>query len=169
MGVPQYATHNYNYIAMAFWLCKTGPADMAKVWDDPLRYMGASELGSTNNDIRANMLASYHSKGVKVLISAFGATEFPTTLGLDAMQCADSLADFIIKTGVDGVDIDYEDSAAFERGDGSGEQWLITLTQQLRKRLPSSIITHAPQAPYFMGATKYPALAYLKVNQVVGS
>lgn len=32
---------------------------------------------------------------------------------------------------------------------GQGETWLITFTRKLRELLPTHIITHAPQAPYF--------------------
>jgi hypothetical protein len=41
------------------------------------------------------------------MISAFGATEFPTTEGKDAVQTANSLADFVLANNLDGVDIDW--------------------------------------------------------------
>lgn len=48
MGVPGYAQpHKYNYIALAFW-SYIGLLDMAKVWDDPVKYIGPSaDFGST--------------------------------------------------------------------------------------------------------------------------
>ena len=70
---------------------------------------------------------------------------------------------------MDGVDIDWEDSGALENKKYRGEEWLIKLTNRLRDRLPHHIITHAPQAPYFMGTSKYPNNGYLKVHQEVGS
>ena len=36
-------------------------------------------------------------------------------------------------------------------------------------KAPNHIITHAPQAPYFMGTTKYAHDAYNKVHREVGS
>jgi hypothetical protein len=54
----------------------------------------------------------YNSKGMKLLISAFGATEFPTTGGKDPVKTANDFADFILKNNVDGVDIDWEDNPA---------------------------------------------------------
>ena len=72
------------------------------------------------------------------------------------------------RNSLDGVDVDYEDSLSFESSNGNGEQWLIDLTNQLRSKLPNSIITHSPKAPYFMGTQKYPRNAYLKVHQDVG-
>lgn len=69
---------------------------------------------------------------------------------------------------LDGVDIDWEDSAAFSSG-GGGETWLIKFTTELRAKLPNAIITHAPQAPYFVGTSIYPNGGYLAVHQAVGS
>lgn len=81
------------------------------------------------------------------MVSAFGATEFPTTAGQDPIQCAKSLGDFILNNNLDGVDVDWEDNTAMEAG--TGEAWLITFTTQLRSLLPNYTISHAPQAPYF--------------------
>jgi hypothetical protein len=46
------------------------------------------------------------------MISAFGATEFPTTQGVDPLGCAEKLGNFVLKNNLDGVDIDWEDSGA---------------------------------------------------------
>jgi GH18 family chitinase len=54
----------------------------------------------------------------KILISAFGATEFPTTEGRDAIKVARDLAKFCIDNKFDGVDIDWEDNGAMEIGTG---------------------------------------------------
>lgn len=52
------------------------------------------------------------------MISAFGATEFPTTNGIDPVDCANKLAAFVAENNLDGVDIDWEDNAAMEAGKG---------------------------------------------------
>ena len=64
---------------------------------------------------------------------------------MSATSCADSLADYVINTGLDGVDIDWEETAAFQNTAMNGEQWLIDLTNRLRTKLPNHIITHAPK------------------------
>jgi len=53
---------------------------------------------------------------------------------------------------------------------GIGEAWLINITNVLRSKLPSPkyIISHAPQAPYFMGAPQYRNGGYLTVDKEVG-
>ena len=89
----------------------------------------------------------YNDHGIKIMISAFGATEFPTTEGIDAVDCAKKLGEFVLNNNLDGVDIDWEDNGAMEAG--TGEQWLITFQRELRKIIPNHIITHAPQGPYF--------------------
>jgi chitinase len=53
---------------------------------------------------------------------------------------------------------------------GTGEQWLITCTKTLRQYLPKGkyIVTHAPQAPYFVGKPFYPNGGYQTVDKEVG-
>lgn len=68
-----------------------------------------------------------------------------------------------------------------------GEAWLIAITKTLRDLLPRNrgylirfvshqgssrsdpSFSHAPQAPYFMGKSKYPNGGYLTVHAAVGS
>ena len=93
-------------------------------------------------------------KGKKMMISAFGSTDMPSSR--DSSSVCSALAQFVLDNNLDGVDLDFEDNAAMEIG--TGEQWLITCTKKLREMLPSPqfIITHAPQGPYFLGKEKYP-------------
>lgn len=113
-----------------------------------MRYFGgASAFGSSNDEVQKNLKKMYNDNGVKIMVSAFGATEFPTSGGVDPIACAQKLGDFVKNNNLDGVDIDWEDNSAMEAG--KGEQWLIDFTKKLREILPTHIITHAPQAPYF--------------------
>ena len=54
--------------------------------------------------------------------------------------------------------------------EGTGEAWLITCTKTIRKILPKGkyILTHAPQAPYFIGNGFYPNGGYMTVHKEVG-
>lgn len=105
MGVPGYANENpYNYFALAFWL-STGPVDLALVWAEASKYF--SWLGSNTSEIQIKLRKAYHDAGKKILVSAFGATEFPTTEGKDAVKTANDLADFVLANHFDGVDIDW--------------------------------------------------------------
>ena len=75
--------------------------------------MGAdSGLGKTNSEIQKNIRKKYNDGGVKILISAFGATEHPTSEGVDPIACADKLAKFVLDHNFDGVDVDWEDNYA---------------------------------------------------------
>lgn len=139
---------------------------MAQFWDDPVHYCtNQSEFGTTNEEIQYNVKKAFNDKGIRLLVSAFGATEQPDTQGADPLQCANDLADYVIKNHLDGADIDYEDSGSFVHG--TGEEWLIKFTKQLRKRLPDRLITHAPQAPYFEEST-YKNGAYMTIHREVG-
>lgn len=67
---------------------------------------------------------------MKVIVSAFGSSEEPTSQKADPIATAQNLANFVIKNHLDGADIDWEDSPAMK--DGSGAEWLITFTRKLR-------------------------------------
>ena len=51
---------------------------------------------------------------------------------------------------------------------GKGEAWLIAFQKKLREILPTHIITHAPQAPYFK-SEYYPNGGYVTVHKEVGN
>ena len=170
LGVPGYAANTaYNVIILAFWL-STGPADVAAVWADPLKFFSTENpWGQTNDQIQKTLVAAYHSKGIKVLISAFGATEFPSSAGADPVVTCTKLAQWAKNNNLDGIDLDWEDTAAFTSR--TGEDWLIKCTKAARVILPVGqyILSHAPQAPYFMGTNQYPNGGYLKVHKEVGN
>jgi chitinase len=121
MGVPGYSNHTYNYICLTFWTCGSGPTDTALLWNNPSSYIGtSSSFGSNDNEIRTNIKSLYNNAGIKLMVSAFGATEYPTSSGLNALQCATKLANYVTANQLDGVDIDWEDTAAFNSPTGGG-------------------------------------------------
>jgi hypothetical protein len=72
LGVPGYAKGTpYNYVALAFWL-STGPVDVALLWANAAYYM--SFLGNNTQAIQKKIKKMYNDKGIKILVSAFGAT-----------------------------------------------------------------------------------------------
>ncbi|KAI8620879.1 glycoside hydrolase superfamily [Chytriomyces sp. MP71] len=155
-NVPGYTTNDYNIILLSFWTWGAGAVDMVQSW---------TQLDAAT---REKYVAAFHEAGKLVMVSAFGSTEFPT--GQDPVAVATKLAKFVTDYRLDGADVDWEDSAAFQNG--TGEAWLITFTITLRKLLPSPkyAISHAPQAPYFVNDKKiYPNGAYLTVDKKAGS
>lgn len=90
LGVPEFAKyHIYNFIALSFWTFQHGPVDMVTLWSDPVKYFGAdSKFGTTKDQIQKHLKQKYNSNGIKLMISAFGATEFPTTSGVNPVACA---------------------------------------------------------------------------------
>ncbi|KAJ3257760.1 hypothetical protein HDU77_002556 [Chytriomyces hyalinus] len=109
--------------------------------------------------------SAFQEAGKKVLISAYGGGVTPTSNGNDPIEDARMLAEFVQRNGLDGVDIDWEDGPSLGNG---GEEWLITLTRELREQLPSPyLITHAPQAPHFSPGLYYGG-AYITVDQEAG-
>lgn len=77
---------------LAFWMSKQR-ADNAQSWE--------SMDAATRQKLKDGMTAN----GAKLMISAFGATEFPTTGGVDPAGAAQSLAQWVKDYGMDGVDV----------------------------------------------------------------
>ena len=81
------------------------------------------------------------------------------------------MAQFVLDNSLDGIDVDYEDLTAMNKGDGAAEAWVTTFTQTLRQTLPQGqfILTHAPLAPWLSPNAQFKAGAYLTIHKNVGS
>ncbi|KAI0741570.1 glycoside hydrolase family 18 protein [Daedaleopsis nitida] len=157
-GAPPVAdVQGYNVFVLSF-LMVIGPQDKALEW---------TQL--TDAD-RASIKSQYNDAGVSLMVSAFGANDQPTTAGADPTQTANTMAAWVKQFKLDGLDVDYEDFTAMDKGDGSAEAWLATFTKQIRTQLPQGqfILSHAPVAPWFSINQKFAAGAYLKVDKTVG-
>lgn len=145
----------YNVYNMAFLLT-------AGAWDK------AYEWTTLTADERAALKSQYAAAGIKLVVSALGSTDVPTTVGSDPIALANTMGAWVKQWGLDGIDVDYEDFGAFETG--KAEAWLISFTKQLRVQLPAGqyILTHAPVAPWFT-PNRWTGGGYLKVHQQVGS
>ena len=164
-----------NIINLSFWWPtqdgSSDPKDAALVWSNALHYL-TSGYGRTTREIQANLRNLYHEQNTKVLVSAFGDNSLPTTSEIDPSAVGRNLAMFVINNQLDGVDIDYEDSAAMEAG--TAVPWLIEMTESMlqtfRVEEPNSkfIISHAPQAPYFMSGN-YPQNYLAFYNSKIGN
>ncbi len=124
----------------------------------------------TNNTKAA--IAMLQNNKQKVMISfgggTIGSATYQQIAGNEA-QIAEFLSQFIINNQLDGIDIDWEDTAAFQGVAGyDGIDFLVKLTKELRVRLPSPryLISHAPQPPYL--ETNSSLGGYVEVVKQVG-
>lgn len=53
-------------------------------------------------------LTFQQAAGIKLIVSAFGSTEAPTSSGTDPTDVANTIASFVKTYNLDGVDVDYE-------------------------------------------------------------
>lgn len=113
--------------------------------------IAASSTTLTQSTVDA--IKDMHKADQKVLISFGGGTmttgAYRAVVGNES-TLARNIAGFVKTYDLDGVDIDWEDTAAFTGSAGyDGVQFLVALTKALRNELPAgSLITHAPQPPY---------------------
>lgn len=68
----------------------------------------ASEWQKLSASKRASIKSQYEDAGIKLIVSAFGAEDKPTTQNHDPVQTANTMADWVKKYGLDGIDVDYE-------------------------------------------------------------
>jgi len=54
-------------------------------------------------DQRASIKAEYNNAGISLIVSAFGGTEEPTTMGLDPVAQANTMSAFVRDFGLDGI------------------------------------------------------------------
>ena len=123
-----------------------------------------------DSQTRQGLKQQYNHAGISLVVSAFGQTELPTSAGLDPAVLAGQMAQFVLNTDLDGIDVDWEEFDLVTEQPNVGEQWLATFTQMLRSQLPKGqfILSHAPIGPWFQpGAC--PGGCYLTVDQTVGS
>lgn len=57
---------------------------------------------------RQQLKQTYANAGIKIIVSAFGSTETPTTSGTDAKSCASQMASWVKSNDLDGIDVDWE-------------------------------------------------------------
>ncbi|MEO5335308.1 MAG: glycoside hydrolase family 18 protein [Magnetospirillum sp. WYHS-4] len=140
---------SFNHLLLSFWTRKA-PLDVALAW--------------SNGTFPQNAIDQFHQAGIKVLVSAGGATEEPITADpTGGAAYGRAVAEFAKTYRLDGVDFDIEDIHALQAG--TATQWLADATRAVKDVLPDAVVTHAPQAPYFMGAY---ASNYLQVDEQVG-
>ncbi|KAH9852938.1 chitinase [Lenzites betulinus] len=144
----------FNVVNLAF-LLTTGPADQAASW------------ATVPADQRRTLKEQYNRAGVSLVVSAFGETEHPTSQNPTIV--ANNLAQFVLNTDLDGIDIDYEEFDLVVKEPGVGEAWVMSLTQTLRQQLPQGqfILSHAPVGPWF-SPDFCPGGCYLTVDKNVG-
>ncbi|KAI0731324.1 glycoside hydrolase family 18 protein [Earliella scabrosa] len=154
---PVSQIHGFNVFVLSFLLI-SGARDKALEW---------TQLSSAD---RARIKSEYEAAGISLMVSAFGATDAPTTNGANPTETANTMAAWVKQYGLDGLDVDYEDFSAMDKSDGSAESWIAAFTKQIRSQLPQGqfILSHAPVAPWFSVSNLFSAGAYLKIDETVG-
>ena len=135
---------------------------MAKLWSNPTKYLSEnSQFGSTNDEVYKVVKSAFKKRNKKLMVTAFGPTQFPASAKVSPDLSAEALAKFVEDCNLDGVDIYFTDQKAFV--EGIAEEWLIKFTQKLRDLLPLHIISHSPYATFF-DEKEYKNGGYTKIH-----
>ena len=57
---------------------------------------------------RSTIKSEYASAGIKLIVSAFGSDDAPTSTGADPIATANTMAAWVQEYDLDGIDVDYE-------------------------------------------------------------
>ena len=57
---------------------------------------------------RSTIKAQYAAAGIKLIVSVFGSTDKPTSSGANATATAITMAEWVKRYNLDGIDVDYE-------------------------------------------------------------
>lgn len=68
----------------------------------------AQEWASLSASQRSSIKSQYAAAGIKLIVSAFGSTDVPTTTGADPIATANTMAAWVKQYSLDGIDVDYE-------------------------------------------------------------
>jgi len=63
----------------------------------------ALEWQNLSDEKRAAIKAEYNDAGVSLVVSVFGGTEQPTTMGLDPIEQANAMSSFVRSFNLDGI------------------------------------------------------------------
>lgn len=61
---------------------------------------------------RATIKRRYATAGIKLIVSAFGSTDTPTSSGTDPVAVATTMGNWVKTNDLDGIDLDYEVKAS---------------------------------------------------------
>lgn len=68
----------------------------------------ANEWTQLTSAQRSTLKSQYAAAGVKLMVSAFGSSDVPTSSGADPVATANTMAAWVKQFQLDGIDIDYE-------------------------------------------------------------
>ena len=148
----------YSHVIISFasstsWVPDKSPAGGSHKCSETCKLADSSGLGFNGEDLGKTVKTiKAGATPPKVLLSFGGSGQGEWLEGATTcwefcwdkiVPLAKGLADMVEKTGLDGIDIDYEyflNSTNFESSD-----FLIGLTKRLRELLPTKLITHSPR------------------------
>lgn len=94
----------------------------------------AASFAALSSEDRKHLLRRFRNAGKTLRVGAFGRGDTPASSTLNAIDVAKSLANFTLSNGLNGIDINFEDTAAVEnfRAPGWLNSFHAVLLQELK-------------------------------------
>ena len=81
---------------------------MAMIWSSAYTYFAqGNSFGNSTAQIQQSIRKIYNNNGIKIMVSAFGDSENPTSAGSDPVTCGTNFGNFILANNFDGGDVDW--------------------------------------------------------------
>lgn len=130
-------------------------------WQDPTTGVSGAAEAAINN--KSEILTFLKSKNKKCILAAGGAN-LQNPLQFDAQKFGTELAKFAIEHNFDGVDLDIEN--LITPPTSVEINWLVEVTKAVKSTGKDLLISHAPQATYFVNNGGY-SLVEKETNGIV--
>lgn len=121
---------------------------------------------------KPNLVSQLQEGGKRKVMVSLGGENVPAggwqAMAANLPAAAASIVSFLNTYGLDGIDIDYEDTNAFTNPTAAGYDpvaFLANLSQAVKKASGTSLVSHAPQPPYLYpnAYPSYPEGPYQRV------
>ncbi|TXT10477.1 uncharacterized protein COLE_04411 [Cutaneotrichosporon oleaginosum] len=145
----------YNRVLMAFWQTDGAQATPAS-WE------------SFTDAQRQSILEAYRAAGITLMVSVFGDADKVISAKTDPVATAKSIAAWVGKYAVAGVDIDLEDFTPLQNDHAFSLDWLTKFHTELASQLPGAPISSTPTAWMYGSAFGGQDSVYCKLHAAVG-
>lgn len=172
VSAPHYSLYLYDDVSAGSWPSadKVAPYNrlLLAFWESNGPTAASSSWANLPGDKQQSILNDYHSKGIAVMVSAFGAADSVIGKKKDPVKLAQDLAGWVNQHNLDGVDVDLEDFDSLQNNKDYALDWLSKFYTELSNSLGGKPISSTPTAWMYGSVFGSADSVYCKLNKAVG-